>query len=128
MRHTLLLLCLLPLLTGCPPKRFNGKDAEMMAAAKAIAKAINAYQGDYAEWPVSLDLAKPYLPDWPVNPYDGKPIGDTGSPDFDPAISVGMVYYQKLYRGEQLVNYQLHVFGEKGKLYIIGATALGPKE
>jgi len=31
-------------------------------------------------------------------------------------------------RDEQVVNYQLHIFGDKGKLYIIGNTAVGVKE
>ena len=53
---------------------------------------------------------------------------DTGSPDFDKATSVGMVYYQPFYRNEMIVNYQLHVFGKNGKLYIIGNTAFGLKE
>ena len=120
--------CGVLLLVGCPPKTYSGKDAEMMAAAKAISKAIDAYQGDYAAWPESLEQVKPYLPEWPVDPYHGNPIVDTGSAEFDAATSSGMVYYQKLYRDEQLVNYQLHVFREHGKLYIIGNSALGLKE
>ena len=102
----------------------------MMGAAKQISRLVNEYHSDSAEWPESLDDVKWYLPasvKWPVNPYNGEPVADTGSRDFDPETSVGMLYYEKIYRGEMLVNVQIHVFGEKGKLYIIGNTALGPK-
>ena len=131
MRFLLLLLALLSLAAACAPGQFTGKDAEMMAAARIISNAVNSYHSDTAEWPESLALAESYLPPgttWPVNPYNGKEIGDTGSPDFDPDTSVGMVYLQKMYRDGQLVNCQLHVFGERGTLYIISNTAFGVKK
>jgi hypothetical protein len=121
----------LALIAGCPPRQFHGHDREMMHAAKIVAAAIDNYHADTADWPESLEQAKAYLPAdtlWPNNPYNGLPLADTGSREFDPQKSVGMVYYEKLYRDEQLVNYQLHIFGEHGKLYIIGNTAMGPKE
>ena len=129
MRYLALTLAALALLAGgCRRTEFTGDDAKMMRAAKVIAKAVNEYHIEYAEWPESLQGASPFLPSWPVNPYDGKPVADTGSPDFDAATSVGMVYYEKFYREERLMNYQLHVFGDKGKLYIIGSTVFGVKE
>jgi hypothetical protein len=126
-----MMLCAVLLLTACPPREFHGKDFEMMRAAKLINEAIIACHTETSEWPDTLEQAKSYMPSkaaWPVNPYNGKHIADTFSPDFDPAKSVGMVYYQKLTRDEQVVNYQLHIFGDKGKLYIIGNTAVGMKE
>lgn len=133
MRHLglLALAFMLVMLAGCPPRQLHGNDREMMRAAKIVAAAIDNYHADTAEWPDSLEQAKSYMPPdtaWPVNPYNGAPLADTGSPEFDPQKSVGMVYYQKMLREDQLVNYQLHVFGERGKLYIIGNTAVGPKE
>lgn len=118
-------------LAGCPPRQFRGDEREMMQAAKIVAAAIDNYHSDTAEWPDSLEQAKSYLPPdtaWPVNPYNGAPLADTGSPEFDPQKSVGMVYYQKMSRDGELVSYQLHVFGARGKLYIIGNTAVGLKE
>jgi len=116
---------------GCPGPHFRGNDLLQMRAAKSIALAIDDYYADTSNYPDALTDVKSYFGaegGWPVNPYDGKPIADTGSPGFDPATSVGMVYYQKMYRDEMLINYQLHVFGAKGKLYIIGNTAAGLKE
>lgn len=116
--------------SGCA-REFHGKDKEMLERVAIISDALSNYQLAYAEWPESLSDARQFLAygeRWPVNPYDGRPIADTGSPEFDPAMSVGMVYYQKLYREERLVNYQLHVFGERGKLVILGNTAFGLKE
>ena len=121
------------LLTIACPKNveFSGKDADMMNAAKQIAELINDQYSSSTEYPNSLAELKQSVPAgkiWPVNPYNGKEIADTGSREFDPNKSVGMVYYEKIFRDEQQVNYNLHVFGEKGKLYIIGNTAMGAKE
>jgi hypothetical protein len=131
MRNLSVLALALVLMAGCPPRQFHGNDRQMMHAAKIVAAAIDNYHADTAEWPDSLEQAKGYLPPdtaWPTNPYNGQPLADTFSPKFDPAKSVGMVYYQKMLRDGQLVSYQLHVFGERDKLYIIGNTAVGPKE
>jgi len=117
--------------TGCYKRELAGDDALMVERARAIGLAINTYHQDTAEWPETIRAAEPYLQagtSWPDNPYNSKPIEDTGSPDFDPATSVGMVYYEKFYRDDQLMNYQLHVFGKKGTLHIFGNSAFGAKE
>lgn len=141
MRHALALCtrCLIVLAVlilvapgfGCGPKKFKGKDLEMMQRVHIITDAISNYQLANAELPDSLEVIRAHVPPgehWPVNPYNNKEIADTGSPKFDPNTSVGMVYYQKFYRDDVVVNYQLHVFGEKGKLKILGYTAFGVKE
>jgi hypothetical protein len=117
--------------TGCFKREWTGDDALMVERAKAIGLAINAFHQDTAEWPETIRAAQGYLQpgtSWPDNPYNGRPIEDTGSPEFDLATSVGMVYYEKFYRNDQLMNYQLHVFGDKGKLHIFGNSAFGAKE
>ncbi len=123
--------CLITL-CACPKNvDFTGKDAEMMKAAKQIAGFIDEQFSDSTEYPGSLAELRQMLPAnkvWPINPYNGTEISDTGSRDFDSSKSVGMVYYEKTFRDEQQVNYNLHVFGDKGKLYIIGNTAMGVKE
>jgi hypothetical protein len=118
-------------LTGCQRAKFYGKDREMMHAAKVISEAINECYRANSEYPDKLREAEPYLAPgetWPVNPYNGKPIEDTGSMTFDPATSVGMVGYERIWRDEQQTTYQLHVYSEKGKLYVIGNTAVRLKE
>lgn len=123
--------CLIAL-CACPKNvNFTGKDAEMMYAAKQIAELINEQFSNSTEYPGSLAELRQMLPAnkvWPVNPYNGQEIADTGSREFDASKSIGMVYYEKILRDEQQVNYNLHVFGDKGKLYIIGNTAMGAKE
>lgn len=118
-------------LAGCPPRQPTGKDAEMMVAARQISRLIDEYFREFAEYPETVEQARPMLPPavkWPVNPYNGAEITDTGSRDFNPEISPGNIFYEKIYRDEQLVNYQIHIFGEKGKIYILGNTAMGAKE
>jgi len=119
------------LLAGCQRAKFYGKDREMMHAAKLIAGAIDTYFREYSEYPDKLREVEPYLPPgetWPVNPYNGKPIEDTCSIDFDPATSVGMVAYERVWRDDQQTTYQLHVYGEHGRLYVIGNTIVRLKE
>ena len=72
----------------------------MMEAAKAVGAALRDYERDNAGLPDSLAQVHSYLPDWPVNPYNYQPVVDTGKPDFDPATSVGNVYYRKFYRDD----------------------------
>lgn len=125
------IVALLLLAGACQRTKFQGKDVDMMHAAKLIAAGIDNYFSDTSDYPAMLRDAEPYLPDklaWPVNPYTNMPIEDAGSPTFDPAKSVGMVAYERIWREEQQVSYQLHVFGEKGKLYVIGNTAVRLKE
>lgn len=119
---------LLPM--GCYKRELTGDDAVMVERARAIMLAVNTFHQDNAEWPDTLREAERCLKagtSWPLNPYSGRPIEDTGSPDFDPAESVGMVYYEKFFRDELLMNYRLHVFGDKGKLHIFGNSAFGAK-
>jgi hypothetical protein len=127
----LAVLCGILLLAGCQRAKFYGKDREMMHAAKLLAEAIDTYFRENSEYPDKLREVEPYLPagtSWPVNPYNGKPIEDTGSIDFDPATSVGNVGYERVWRDEQQTTYQLHVYGEHGRLYVIGNTAVRLKE
>jgi hypothetical protein len=93
-----------------------------------IRNAVDAYRGDTSDFPEEIRQAERFLPlgaTWPVNPYNGKPIEDTHSPDFDPAKSVGNVYYEVFSREEQVVGCRIHVFGDKGKLTILDHTAFG---
>lgn len=126
----IILICGCVLISGCA-KKFAGDDAKMMQSAKLIAQAINDYHSDYAQWPEKIEQASECLPagtPWPVNPYDGKPIRDTGSPDFDEATSVGMVYYQRTFRNEVQTNFLLHVYGTNGELGVISLASLGKKK
>lgn len=120
------------LLTGCAKQpNFQGDDLKMVQAAAVVKKAINNYRFETAELPEEISWCQEYLPageKWPVNPFNGNELADTKSPDFDAATSIGNVYYQKFYRNEILVGFQLHVFGDKGKLHIFGNTVFGLKE
>jgi hypothetical protein len=130
----ILVAVVLSILPACPQKEpadFKGEDLVMVQQATLICDAINTYHRDTVEWPETIQEAAGSLPagaEWPSNPYNQQPIADTGSPDFDPQTSVGMVYYQKFYRDDRIMNYQLHVFGQKGTLYIFGNSAFGPRK
>ena len=50
----------------------------------------------------------------PVNPYTNQPMVSLGSKDFDPKTSPGNFYYAKVVRDNQVVSFQLYVFGKDG--------------
>lgn len=119
------------LLSACPHRtrdNFVGDDRKMVDAANEIMLAINAYHVETSDWPDKIRDAAANLPpgtSWPVNPYNGAEIADTGKAAFDPATSVGNVYYEKFMREDQVVNYRLHVFGKDRELMIFGNSAFG---
>ncbi|MCC7477293.1 hypothetical protein IT575_02445 [bacterium] len=134
--HRLSVICIAALLAltslgGCAKKtiqNFKGNDRTMVEEAQVLVVAINSYHSDTADWPENLADVREKLPPgavWPVNPYNGNEITDTGSATFDPAGSVGNVFYEKFRREDQIMNYRLHVFGDKGTLMIFGNSAFG---
>ena len=126
-----LALLVAALCSGCyhkTVKDFQGDDKVMVEGARQIMLAINGYHSDTSDWPPDIRAAEKYLTPgtpWPVNPYTNTPIEDCGSATFDPAKSVGMVYYEKYIRDDQIANYRLHVFGKSGPLTIFGNSAFG---
>lgn len=135
LRCTLLLLLAVLACTGCPAKRhlssFKGDDAVMLDRVRDIGIAINKCQMETAEWPQTLREVDAYLEPgvvWPLNPYTNQPIADCGGPDFDPAKSVGNVFYMKHIRDDQVTNYSLYVFGRKGLLVVLGNADFTPRK
>jgi hypothetical protein len=64
------------------------------------------------------------LPDvvaWPDNVFSGEPMVDTRSRQFDKATSPGNVFYNKIYREEQIVMWELHAFGEQDVIHVYTA-------
>jgi hypothetical protein len=122
-------LCLLA--TACAKKTtasFTGDDKLMVDGAKQIRLAIEAYHTETSDYPDSIRAAESHLTpgtQWPANPYTQQPIADNGSSEFDPAKSVGTVYYERYSRDDQVVGYRLHVFGKTGRLMIFDNSAFG---
>jgi hypothetical protein len=126
----LLLVALTLLLTACPAAKPQQADMplddlEMLRGALLISDALRACQRETAEWPATIREAEPFLlrgEVWPVNPYTKQPVEEAASAAFDPAASVGKVYYEKFARDGVVVNYRLHVFGKTGLLTILDNT------
>jgi hypothetical protein len=126
----LTLAALSVILTACPSAKpkladMSPDDLVMLRGAQLISDAIRAYQRDTAELPGAIRDAEPYLlrgETWPVNPYTKQPIEEVNSAEFDPAASVGKLYYEKFARDGVVTNYRLHVFGRTGKLTILQNT------
>jgi hypothetical protein len=50
----------------------------------------------------------------PVNPYTNQPMVSLEAQDFDPSVSPGNFFYARVLRDEQVVNFQLLIFGRDG--------------
>jgi len=51
----------------------------------------------------------------PINPYNGKPMIDTGSPEWDQEISPGNIHYVPVEDQAGMIgNFSIYVFGERG--------------
>lgn len=119
------------LLSACAPKLSN-EDSVMIRRATEIAAAIVRVQRAGAEYPNTLEEARGGLPagsEWPLNPYNGNPIMDTGKPQFEGEASVGNVCYNKVIKDEEITNFSLTVFGRSGILKQVGleSVELGEK-
>ncbi|HES58283.1 MAG TPA: hypothetical protein ENO21_02520 [Firmicutes bacterium] len=122
--------------------RFSSEEARTLGAAHRLRDAIEAYTFERGTYPAKLADVRAYLPKgrWPDNAYAGGPLGDTGDPDFDPAVSPGNVYYERVFVGEGLegyaavaadarqVGYVLHVFGADGEIWTYRGRTLLPVE
>lgn len=97
------------------------QDVQMLKQARIINSAVARYHLDNAEYPSSLDYVVQYFPkdkEWPVVPYNGLDLHDTGSPEFSGPDSVGMVHYEKL-DVEGKTGYRLYVFGREAVLKVM---------
>ena len=91
----------------------------MLKAAGVIRVQLSDYFQDNLTLPQSLTDLEGYMRpdhDWPLNPYTGLPVEDSGSAEFDPAKSPGTVHYEPLRRGGQLIGWKLYVFSAQGEL------------
>lgn len=98
--------------------RVNPLDRSMGIQATEIEKAVQRYFSEELDYPDDLDQVTDYVSVsgvWPHEPYSGRLIEDTGSADFDPENSVGMVHYEHLETND-MSGYRLTVFGRRGVL------------
>jgi len=100
--------------------KWDSLDKEMVHQGRVIEQAVVAFYQSNAEFPLSLNEVVQYFPTdgkWPIEPYNGASIHDTGSPVFNKQDSVGMVHYEKL--GEEKAGYRLYVYGREEVLIIL---------
>lgn len=98
------------------------RDDMMRDEDESVYKAVMIYYAMDKQWPESLEQVREdpdSLYPWPVNPYNHKPIADTGSPDFNRATSVGMVHYVPVMKDGKQVGFKLHVFGRTGEIDVL---------
>ena len=117
MRKTLNLVALVLIglaMLGCK-KRISETDQQVLTNAREIVRALMEYSLDNARYPYELDDLVPYhLVRLPENVYSGGPMRDTGTDQFDPESSPGNVFYAKVLIQEEVLNFSLVVYGEKG--------------
>lgn len=72
---------------------------------------------DHQNYPMTWDRLVRYkgIP-MPANVFTGEPMHALESSDFDPAISPGNFFYARVIRDEQVVNFQVFLYGEEGEI------------
>lgn len=93
-------------------------DMQMRVQAAQIEKAVMRFYADEADYPDSLEQVTQYFPAsgvWPLEPYNGESMRDTGTDEFDPNSCVGMVHFERLDK-EGKTGYRIAVFGREGIL------------
>lgn len=125
-------LLLAGLVQGACAPTLAPDDKIMIGRATEIAAAIVRIQRGGAEYPATLEEARAGMApgaEWPVNPYNGEPIRDTGNPQFEGPASVGNVCYNKVMKEDEITNFSLTVFGRSGILKQVGmeSVELGSK-
>jgi hypothetical protein len=63
----------------------------------------------------------------PVNPYTNQPMVCLDSSEFDPQKSPGNFYYARVIRDEQVINFQLLVFGDDGVVVRYSHSPMAPR-
>jgi len=109
--------------------KLDAADKQMIERAQLLEVAITEYYASHAEYPDSLALVADYFPtkqQWPSEPYNSKPMEETGSAEFTAPASVGMVHYEKIDQ-EGKTGYRLYVFGREDVLKVFwGGYAMEP--
>lgn len=78
---------------------------------------LEDYNMDHQNYPMTWDRLLRYKGfQMPANVFTGQPMQALESSEFDPAISLGNFFYARVIRDEQVVNYQVFLYGEEGEI------------
>ena len=122
-RFQVILIMLLPLLImlgffGCRKSRTPEEALTVKRIAPYCVK-LEDYKVDLSYYPREWsDLLSWMRKDMPTNPYTNEPMIALESKEFDPDISPGNIYYQKVLQYDEVINCQVYIFGKRGVIQV----------
>ena len=122
----LLLIAAIMCSQGCMKKTLSEKDALTLTRVReTIMPFIDTHSIDHWQYPESYKAMLSSGMDAPINPYTGKPMLDTGTPEWDPETSPGNIHYVPVETEKDMIgNFSIYVFGEKGLIRHIRTSPL----
>ncbi len=114
-----ILIALVPILlfmSGCG-RKLTDKEILSVELMDPWIGYLEDYNLDHQYYPMTWDRLVRYKGiRMPANVFTGEAMHPLESSDFDPAISPGNFFYARVIRYEQVVNYQVFLYGEKGEI------------
>ena len=110
----LLTLLIIPGFIGCKRSRTPEESQTVKLIAPYCLK-LEEYKTDHLTYPLEWnDLLVWMQKDMPLNPYTNEPMIALGSKIFDPDISPGNIYYQRVVQYDEVIKCQVYIFGKRG--------------
>ncbi len=103
---------------GCRRSR-TPEEAQTVKLIAPYCVKLEEYKVEYSYYPPEWNDLLSYLrKDMPTNPYTNEPMIALESKEFDPDISPGNIYYQKVLQYGEVINCQVYIFGERGVIQV----------
>lgn len=122
-RFQVILIILLPSLIipcfiGCRRSR-TPEEAQTVKLIAPYCVKLEEYKIDNSYYPREWNDFLIWLrQDMPMNPYTNEPMIALESKEFDPDISPGNIYYQKVLQYDEVINCQVYIFGKRGVIQV----------
>ena len=114
----MLTLLIIPGFIGCRRSRTPEESATVKRIAPYCLK-LEGYKAEYSYYPREWnDLLTWMRKDMPANPYTNEPMIALETKEFDPDISPGNIYYQKVLQYDEVINCQVYIFGKRGVIQV----------
>jgi hypothetical protein len=121
-----MVICPLVLLTGCKEKA-TPEEKLTWDRIKPMVGWLEDFNVSNQRYPDNWDeLLRWKGLSMPVNPYTNQPMVSLDSEEFDPQKSPGNFFYARVVRDEQVINFQLLVFGEDGVIVHYSHSPMAP--
>ena len=126
---TLFFLCLaaVTFLGGCKPKR-TAEEQLTLDRVRTMIPWVEDFKYAFSRYPNNWGEVLTWKGEtMPLNPYTNQPMVALESGDFDPKVSPGNFFFARVIRDDEVINYQVVVFGKGGEIRRISHSPMAAK-